>query len=111
MNRREVLSKALFSSFEFCADGFVDDTDDGQTSKLRLVSFKFWQKPSLRNHFRRFRTELSLSERIVSYLYHSRTNLSFTYINTFSKKLIWDRIESGGNELFLTISCSDENHM
>ena len=35
----------------------------------------------------------------------------FTYINTFSKKLIWDRIESGGNELFLTISCSDENQM
>ena len=29
--RREVLSEALFSSFEFCADGFVDDTDDGQT--------------------------------------------------------------------------------
>jgi hypothetical protein len=25
-----VLSKALFSCFEFCADGFVDDTDDGQ---------------------------------------------------------------------------------
>ena len=24
---------------------------------------------------------------------------------------IWDRIESGGNELFLTISCSDGNHM
>ncbi len=31
INRRDVLSKALFSSFEFCADGFVDDTDDGQT--------------------------------------------------------------------------------
>ncbi len=25
-----VLSKALFSCFEFCADRFVDDTDDGQ---------------------------------------------------------------------------------
>ena len=71
----------------------------------------FWKKPSLRNRFRRFLTEFSLQERIVSYLYHSRTNLSFTYINTFSKKLIWDRIESGGNELFLTISCSDGNHM
>ncbi len=30
-NRREVLSEALFSSFEFCANGFVDDTDDRQT--------------------------------------------------------------------------------
>ncbi len=30
-NRREVLSEALFSSFEFCANEFVDDTDDGQT--------------------------------------------------------------------------------
>jgi hypothetical protein len=25
--------------------------------------------------------------------------------------MIWDRIESGGNELFLTISCLDGNHM
>jgi hypothetical protein len=25
-----VLSEALFSCFEFCADGFVDDTDDGR---------------------------------------------------------------------------------
>jgi hypothetical protein len=25
-----VLSEALFSYFEFCANGFVDDTDDGQ---------------------------------------------------------------------------------
>jgi hypothetical protein len=25
-----VLSEALFSCFEFCADGFVDDMDDGQ---------------------------------------------------------------------------------
>ncbi len=25
-----VLSEVLFSCFEFCADGFVDDTDDGQ---------------------------------------------------------------------------------
>ncbi len=25
-----VLSEALFSRFEFCADWFVDDTDDGQ---------------------------------------------------------------------------------
>ncbi len=25
-----VLSEALFSCFEFCADGFVDDTDNGQ---------------------------------------------------------------------------------
>ncbi len=25
-----VLSKALFSCFEFCTDGFVDDTDGGQ---------------------------------------------------------------------------------
>jgi len=25
-----VLSEALFSCFEFCADWFVDDTDDGQ---------------------------------------------------------------------------------
>ncbi len=28
---REVLSEVLFSSFEFCANGFVDDTDNGQT--------------------------------------------------------------------------------
>jgi len=26
-----LLSEALFSSFEFCANGFVDDTNDGQT--------------------------------------------------------------------------------
>jgi len=26
-------------------------------------------------------------------------------------KMIWDRIESGGKELFLTISCLDGNHM
>ncbi len=25
------MSEALLSSFEFCANGFVDDTDDGQT--------------------------------------------------------------------------------
>ncbi len=25
-----VLSEALFSCFEFCADGFVDDTEEGQ---------------------------------------------------------------------------------
>ncbi len=31
INRKEVLSEALFSSFEFCTNGFVDDTDDGQT--------------------------------------------------------------------------------
>ncbi len=61
----------------------------------------FWQKPSLRNCFRRFRTKFSLQERIGSYL----------LAKTFSEKSIWDGIESGGKELFLTISCLDGNHM
>jgi hypothetical protein len=59
-------------------------------SKLRYVSFLFYQKPSLRNCFRRFRTKLSLQERIVSYLNHFRKNLSFTYINNFGKNLLWE---------------------
>ncbi len=31
INKREVLSEALFSSFEFCTSEFVDDTDNRQT--------------------------------------------------------------------------------
>jgi hypothetical protein len=49
---REAYSEALFSSFEFCADGFVDDTD-------------------------RQRTKLSVTERIVSYLYHFSLDASY----------------------------------
>ncbi len=34
-----VLSEALFSCFEFCADGFVDDTDDGRRMNHPTASY------------------------------------------------------------------------
>jgi hypothetical protein len=51
-----------------------------------------------------FWTKLSLMERIVTYPYQFGRYLSFTCMNTFSKKSgqkILDRIESGGWNLFL----------
>ncbi len=62
LDRIEADGKNCFLHFEFCADGFVDDMDKGQT-------FNFGKKPSLRNCLRCFQTELSGTERIVSYLY------------------------------------------
>ena len=48
-------------------------------SKLRYVSFLFYQKPSLRNRFRCFRTKLRLKERI-----------EICIIFIFIKNLLWE---------------------
>jgi hypothetical protein len=48
-------------------------------SKLRYVSFLFYQKPSLRNRFRRFRTKLRLKEKI-----------EICIIFIFNKNLLWE---------------------
>jgi hypothetical protein len=67
-------------------------------SKLRYVSFLFYQKPSLRNRFRRFRTKLRLKveSRYVSFLFLTKI---------FSEKsfqTLSDRIETVGKNRFLS---------
>ncbi len=75
------------SSFEFCANGFVDDTDDGQTLILaKIFSEKLFETLS---------DQIECDGKICSLpLYHFRNNLSVTYINTFSKKSSQDEFGS-----------------
>ncbi len=75
------------SSFEFCADGFVDDTDDGQT-------FNFGKNFS-EKLFKMLLDQIECDRKNCFIpLNHFRNNLSFTYINTFSKKSTQDEFGS-----------------